>query len=57
MVRFGFIQDVADEIFNGQGIEYIDEWLNQNGDDIKTLLQNVQKNGVGGQGDIISFKA
>ena len=41
MVRLGFIQDAADEIFIVQGIHLIDEWLNLDDDDVKTLIKNV----------------
>ena len=57
VVRLGFIQDADGDIFNGQGIELIDEWLNLEDDGVKTLLWNIRKHGGGGQGEIISFKA
>ena len=57
MMRLGFIQYMSDDIFNEQVIDYIDDQLNIDDYNVKTLLQNVQKTGVGGQGDIISFKA
>ena len=43
MVQLGLILDAADEIFNGQGINLLDEWLNLNLDskNVKTLLRNV----------------
>ena len=43
MVHIGLSLDAADEIFNGQGINLIDEWLNLNLDNnnVKTLLWNV----------------
>ena len=57
MVQLGFIQDAANEIFNGQGIDLIDEWLNLDNEDVKTLLWNVRKPVGGVQGEMISFKA
>ena len=43
MVQLGLSLDAAAEIFNGQGINLIDEWLNLNLDNnnVKTLLRNV----------------
>ena len=57
MVRLGFVQDAADRVFNGQGIDLIDEWLNLDNDGVKTLLRDVLKPSSGGQGDMISFNA
>ena len=56
MVRLGFSQDADDKIFNGQGIDLIDEWLNLDDHYVKALIQNVRKPGGGGQGEIINFK-
>ena len=56
MVRLGFIQDAADEIFIVQGIHLIDEWLNLDDDDVKTLIKNVWKPGDDGQGETMRFK-
>ena len=56
MMHLGFIQNTADNIFNGQGIDLIDEQLNLDNDDVKTLLRNVQKSSGGGQGEMIIFK-
>ena len=57
MVQLWFSQGAAEDIFNGQGIDSIDEWLNLDNDNVKILLQNVWKPGGGGQGEMISFKA
>ena len=57
MVRLGFSQDAANEIFNGQGLDLINEWLNLDNNNVKKLLQKVQKPGGGGHGEMISFKA
>ena len=56
MVRLGFIQDAADKIFIVQGIHLIDECLNLDDDDVKTLIKNVWKPGDDGQGETMSFK-
>ena len=56
MVRLGFSQGESDKILNGQGVDQIDEWLNLDDDDVKSLLRNIQKPGRGGQGEMISFK-
>ena len=42
MVRLGFSQDADDTILNGQGVDLIDEWLNLDDDNVKTVLQNIQ---------------
>ena len=57
MVRLGFSQDADDKILNGQGVDLIDEWLNLDDDNVNTVLQNVQKSGDGGQGEMISFRS
>ena len=57
MVQLGFIQDTDDDIFNGQGIDSIDEWLNMDDEYVKTFPRNVRKPGGGGQGEIIRLKA
>ena len=46
-VQLGFGQDADDKIFNGQGIELIDKWLNLDDDNVKTFLGNVRKPGGG----------
>ena len=57
VVRLGFSNYAAVDIINGKGIDLIDEWLNLDDDNVKTVLQNVQKSGDGGQGEMISFRS
>ena len=52
-----FSQDASGDIFNGQGVDTIYEWLNLDNDDVKSLFRNIQKPSGGGQGEMISFKA
>ena len=56
-VRLRFSQDAADDIFNGKNIDLIDEWLNLEDENVKTLLHNVRKPGGDGQVEMINFKA
>ena len=56
-LQLGFSQDAADEIFIGQRIDYINEWLNLYNGNVNALLRNVQNPCGGGQGKMISFKA
>ena len=42
VVRLGFSQDAADDIFNAKGIESIDEWLNLDNEYVNTLYWNVK---------------
>ena len=43
MVRLGFSQDAAAKVFNEKVIDWIDEWLNLDDANVKTLLRNVPK--------------
>ena len=57
MVRLGFTEAAADEIYSGQGIDSIDEWANLDKSDVTSLCQTVRKPGGGGDGKMISYKA
>ena len=41
MVWIGFRKDASGYIFNGKGIELIDEWLSLDDDDVNMLLWNI----------------
>ena len=56
MLRLGISQYASDNIYNGQGNDFIDEWLNLEDDNVNTLRRNVRKPGGGKQGEIIIFK-
>ena len=57
IVRLGFSQDATADIFNGQGINLINEWSNLDDDNINTLLHNVRKPCGVRPGEMIIFKA
>ena len=57
MVRLGFTEAAADEIYSGQGIDSIDEWANLDESDVTSLCRTVRKPGGGGAGKMISYKA
>lgn len=57
MVRLGFNEAAADEIYGGQGIDSIEEWENFDEADVKSLCRTVRKPGGGGDGEMISYKA
>ena len=50
MVRLGFTDAAADEIYSGQGIDSIDEWANLDESNVTLLCRTVRKPGGGGDG-------
>ena len=57
MLRLVLYASAANEIYQRQGIESIDEWENFDKDDVFSLLRLVLKPGDGGNGEMVSFTA
>ena len=57
LLRLVLYASTANEIYQRQGIESIEEWENFDKDDVFSLLRLVLKPGDGGNGEMVSFTA
>ena len=56
LVYLGLSASAANDVYQGQGIDSIDEWANFDKDDVVCLIHLVCKPGGGGNGKMDGFK-
>ena len=57
LVHLGFSKSAANDIYQRQGIDSIDEWANFENDYVVSLLRSVRKSGGSGNGEMVVLKA
>ena len=57
LVRLGFSASAANDIYQWQGIDSIDEWANFDKNKVFYLIRLFRKPSSGGNGEMVGFKA